>query len=466
MKICFDFICDEALIFSSVASVLEKKNYKVTGITLGSRWQEGWRDKFETNSLDLYDKDIDWEKHLIRLSQEYPEDNISSFTQSDRFICNLDRLTQKKLLVWNFLKIEELVVNKSVDVFITTGVAYLYNLVILSVAKRYGIHAISLYGTRQRESRFTVSFYKGGAWELVNAEFTNLQNKGWQEANFFNELNYIKDFNKRAISPDYMKSARQHGGLDFVFFKEFLLRFSKWYFKGGAARTDYITQHPFWYVKRDVTRIFYKRYLDFSFSFDVVPVSLDYYIYPLHLQPEASTLILGADYVNQLETIKAIARRLPPNTVLLVKEHPAAYGRHKIAFYREIKKLFNVRLISPKENVRHLILRSKGVIVVSGTMGWEALLLGKPAIVLGSVFYENFFGVFKVTCLNQLDEVLNKGLKGPDKNMVAVSLKALELGSFPGSFDVHKLDTKETVLSDTNLDNISTGIQYFIKGLN
>jgi hypothetical protein len=36
MKICFDFICDEALIFSSVASVLEKKNYKVTGITLGA----------------------------------------------------------------------------------------------------------------------------------------------------------------------------------------------------------------------------------------------------------------------------------------------------------------------------------------------------------------------------------------------------------------------------------------------
>ena len=130
---------------------------------------------------------------------------------------------------------------------------------------------------------------------------------------------------------------------------------------------------------------------------------------------------------------------------------------------KEIKKIFNVRLISPKEDVRRLILGSKGVIVVSGTMGWEALLLGKPAIVLGSVFYEEFPGVNKVSCISQLSELLNKNLEGPDKNKMAMALKALELGSYPGYFDVHKLDTVEKVLSEINLLNISKGLDDLFK---
>ncbi|MDP2637182.1 MAG: hypothetical protein Q8P03_01055, partial [bacterium] len=108
---------------------------------------------------------------------------------------------------------------------------------------------------------------------------------------------------------------------------------------------------------------------------------------PLHLEPEAATLILAASYADQVATIRSIAFSLPFPFKLYVKEHPTAMGLRTDGFYKELQKVPNVVLISPSQSVPRLVQKSQGVITLSSTMGFEALLLGKPVYVLGNVFY-------------------------------------------------------------------------------
>lgn len=47
----------------------------------------------------------------------------------------------------------------------------------------------------------------------------------------------------------------------------------------------------------------------------------------------------------------------------------------------------NVRMIYPHISSRALIAASQGVVTITGTAGVEAMLMNKPVIVLGDVFY-------------------------------------------------------------------------------
>lgn len=114
----------------------------------------------------------------------------------------------------------------------------------------------------------------------------------------------------------------------------------------------------------------------------------EYYLFPLHLQPESSTSVLAMQYVDQASTIRNIAFSLPFPCKLYVKEHPYAVGTKPDSFYREIRNIPNVRLIAPQENMQELVRNSQGVITLTGTVGMESAMAGKPAYVLGNVFYE------------------------------------------------------------------------------
>lgn len=112
-----------------------------------------------------------------------------------------------------------------------------------------------------------------------------------------------------------------------------------------------------------------------------------FFLFPLQLQPEASTGVYAIYYCDQLSTVKNIAFSLPFPYKLYVKEHPAAVGTKPIEFYEKLKNIPNVVLISPSENVEELVKNSSGVITLTSTIGMEAALSGKPVYIFGDVFY-------------------------------------------------------------------------------
>jgi Capsule polysaccharide biosynthesis protein len=121
-----------------------------------------------------------------------------------------------------------------------------------------------------------------------------------------------------------------------------------------------------------------------------------FFLYPLHFHPESSTSILAGTYLNEYEVIRNIAFNLPQGIKLYVKDHISAYGFPPISFYNKLKKLPNVQIIHPSAQAKVLIKQSLGVITLTSTMGYEALLLEKKVFLYGTVFYEFHKDVIKI----------------------------------------------------------------------
>lgn len=460
MKIVFDFVCDEAPLFSEVGTLLAMEHHQILGFTIGNRWKDVWEDKFKTYKLTL-NKELNVERELSRIAEVYREETPASFLSADRFLNTKSRSLQKQFLISHFRLFEEMVEQENPDMIITTGVAYMYNLVVLSVCKKKEIKCISLYGTRQPKSMFTYSTSKGGNWDYLDniygQELINI-NRDNNVDDYIEEQEYLESFRAKIRKPDYMVSARQAGGVNFVFVKEFVTRMSHWYINGwGGQEDDYLTKHPFWYASRDLKRIALKKILPLFRVFDQANFSDKYILFPLHLQPEASTLILSKFYVNQLEVIRNISKVLPVDVSLYVKEHPAAYGKHSIGFYKCLLEIHNVKLIAPDVDTKKMIVNSKGVIVLSGTMGWEAMLLGVPVYVLGNVFYDNFKNLIKVSGFQELGNKIKTSFISDEKSILA-ALRSINKAAFDGVFDVCKLDTTQHVLTSNNIRKVKQGI--------
>ena len=125
---------------------------------------------------------------------------------------------------------------------------------------------------------------------------------------------------------------------------------------------------------------------------------LDYFYFPLHYQPEATTQIRAGIYDDQLNLINLISSLLPVNKYLLVKEHPAYWTRKwntKInlyrskEFYSSIKDIHNVLLVDYSLDSNTLIKNSKGLIAITGTVVLEGLKNKKLTLLFGRTPYSN-----------------------------------------------------------------------------
>ncbi|MGK4199258.1 capsular polysaccharide export protein, LipB/KpsS family [Fusobacterium sp. HC1336] len=129
---------------------------------------------------------------------------------------------------------------------------------------------------------------------------------------------------------------------------------------------------------------------------------------PLHVQPEASTMTFAQEYLDQIHHVKRLSQSIPIDYYLYVKEHPSMYIYRKNKYYNEIKKLHNVKLISPFEDQLELLKESKGVITLTNTTGYEAILYKKPVYLFGKVFYQEYDYLNKIKNYSELRELIIK----------------------------------------------------------
>lgn len=133
-----------------------------------------------------------------------------------------------------------------------------------------------------------------------------------------------------------------------------------------------------------------------------------YFFFPLQLEPESSLITMGRGWIDQLALVKLIAHCLPVDRWLYVKEHPAMLaGIRSLRFYRQIIALPNVRLVDQRVDSHLLIPHAEAVLTITGTAGWEGLMFGKPVVLFGRCFYEEFReGVISVDDPQLLPEIL------------------------------------------------------------
>lgn len=200
------------------------------------------------------------------------------------------------------------------------------------------------------------------------------------------------------------------------------------------------------------------RYLTSKGIFEEKLYGGDYFFYPLHMQPEIATLMFGPFYDNQLYVIESIARSLPVGYKVVVKEHPLMLGRRYRGYYKEISKFRNVQLVSPLISSHEVMEGSKGMITVAGTVGMEAILYGKPVVMLGSALYDYCDLVHKAGDIKQLPSILKKVSSGfrPAPDSILAFVASVQNTGYVG--DPEGLIKYPHDIKDENIQNIADAI--------
>jgi len=131
-----------------------------------------------------------------------------------------------------------------------------------------------------------------------------------------------------------------------------------------------------------------------GFESGEVDLSCKYIYVPLHNQPEMTTSSLGGKFRDQALLLECLARDLPADWKIYVKENPrqGAYARGPMFFHR-LKRIPQLQVLPSNANTHALSRNAQFVASVNGTVGWEAIRQGRPAMVFGSAWYGSFEGV-------------------------------------------------------------------------
>jgi hypothetical protein len=145
--------------------------------------------------------------------------------------------------------------------------------------------------------------------------------------------------------------------------------------------------------------------LYFNNSFDT---SKQNFFYPMHFEPEIAIQFFGPSFLNQIELIRTISQSLPINGRLIIREHPRSFGFRSNSYYRKLKAIPKVILLSPTFSMKEAIDNSYGIFTISGSTGLEAIIKNKPAWVFGKPYFVDIGKkmVCHITSLNDLDKAI------------------------------------------------------------
>ena len=130
--------------------------------------------------------------------------------------------------------------------------------------------------------------------------------------------------------------------------------------------------------------------------------------FPLHMQPEMTTSVLGKEYCDQMLAIERLAEFIPDDWMIYVKENPKqSYYMRERLFFTRVSMQKKVRFVGREYNTYDLIKNSQFVATIAGTAGWEAISGGKNVLVFGLAWYRKLPGVFEYKDNHSLDDIMD-----------------------------------------------------------
>ena len=189
----------------------------------------------------------------------------------------------------------------------------------------------------------------------------------------------------------------------------------------------------------------------------------DFIYFPLHLQPEATTDVMGGEYADQLLAVEELARALPDHVAICVKENPkqTALMRGE-SFFKRIKAIPNTRLLHSSVSTYELMRRSRAVATVSGTAGWEALQIGKPAIAFGFPWWRGIHGAFEWTELGPSAATQALAFTpDPEKLQSTASEKGERL--WPGVVNLYYAQHVPSFEPQKNFENVVKSLSAYLR---
>ena len=140
---------------------------------------------------------------------------------------------------------------------------------------------------------------------------------------------------------------------------------------------------------------------------DAPDLSVPYVYFALQLQPEMTTSTLGGGYSDQLSALERLSAMIPDDWRIYAKENPKQTARQRgEAFFRRLSMIPKLRYVAKTVNTYALLEGCRFASTVTGTVGWEAITGGKPALVFGQPWFARLPGVVGFRPGLTVDEVL------------------------------------------------------------
>ena len=131
-----------------------------------------------------------------------------------------------------------------------------------------------------------------------------------------------------------------------------------------------------------------------------------YIFYPIQYFRESRATIRAPEFYNQLWLIEYLSRSLPHGYELVVKDHPQQLGALPLSHVRKMKRYATA--IAPTIPAREVVTHADAIVTLNNTVGYEAIMYGKPVIVLGDAFYSGVGYTQDVTEISLLSKELKK----------------------------------------------------------
>ena len=154
-----------------------------------------------------------------------------------------------------------------------------------------------------------------------------------------------------------------------------------------------------------------EKFMDENFLKDLSDEKFIYF--PLGLEPERQLLIRAPLQNNQLQTISNIARSIPVEYKLFVKEHPEmknTAGWRDVNYYQRILDYPNVELIHMSIKPKEILEKCSLVTTLVGSSAFEASFYNKPSVVLGDSDYSVLPWIFHPKTITDLPHVIKDAL--------------------------------------------------------
>lgn len=442
MKICFVLQRQFAYIGHALARALARKGIEefcgYVYLRPSLAFLQTQRDiRYSTLLLDedlharYREETLNW-AYLKELEAKYGMPNLSPFLELDRVIRrgqlvreypyehprysyeDMLRIMQVKMRgILSFLEKEK------PDAVILSVIADLSTLFLYRAAKRKGIRVFFLESSRVRNLHTVTEEYQ--SFSFVDRVYERLLKKELvlprereQTLNFLNEFRNRPATHSYQDIPNLRPISRKK---QFAFLRpdrtlqsvRFILKLLTDYLKNPHGGDPYETK-PWHYL---IDRIQRKLRVLYGFGdlYRAPDYRESYAFFPLQLEPEMATSLFSKFYTDQLWLVKQAAKSLPVDFRLYVKEHPAMFGYRTRRFYREVAKIPNVKLIAPAVSGTELIARARLIFTLTGTSGWEGMLLKKPVITFGDVFYNVLPMAKKVGDIHELPRLVSEQLQ-------------------------------------------------------
>jgi hypothetical protein len=345
----------------------------------------------------------------------------------------------KQQLQYRIKVIEKMLDQAKPDFIVMSSVCAMGSMLLYLIAKKRAIKTVILdFARLDRQVILTESIY--GNFTGVDRKLPQLKNGTYDSPQKQNAVKWIDNFRNKPTKPHWAGPQEQLTSMSLEFFLKNLTRkiINSFKTNGFPQIYGYSVAN---YLKRNYLMWLNRHRLP---KYDELDPREQYAFFPLHYEPELSLMVYAPQYQDQLWLIKNIAQSLPIGMKLCVKEHPSMIGLRNPAYYRDLKKIPNLKLLAHSLDSIAIIKNSSIVFSIGNTTGWEAVIYKKPVVVFSPIFYSQLSVVNYCRDLSQLPDAIVKLMNNyqpNDKELIDFTSLILEDAI---DIDLNRLWYKET----------------------